>query len=218
MRIEDFFSPQDLKEIEAAVKEAEGQTAGEIVPFALAHSDVYGGVHWRAATGGALLLSLAAAAILQWGEVWGVALGLWIAVPPVCGAAFGYLACHLVPPLKRALIPPAILRERVQLAADQAFLHEEVFATRGRTGILIFLSLFERRVLVMADRGINAKVRQEEWDEIAQGVAAGIRAGRPGGALAAAIRACGELLKTHGVARGPDDRDELKDGLRLGGS
>lgn len=75
---------------------------------------------------GLFFCTLAAAVALEWGDIWGIALGLWIAMPPLAGAVLGYAAGHQFHPLKRWLIPPAIFQERVQLAATHAFLHEEV--------------------------------------------------------------------------------------------
>ena len=82
------------------------------------------------------------------------------------------------------------------------------------TRILLLLSLFERRVVVLGDSGINAKVGEEEWREITQRIAAGIHDGRPGEALVEGIAACGRLLARRGVDIRPDDRNELRDDLR----
>ena len=102
----------------------------------------------------------------------------------------------------------------VRRRAAVAFLEEEVFKTRDRTGVLIFLSLFEHRVVVMGDEGINRAVAVGEWQKIVDGVVAGIREGRPADALVDSIRECGELLDLRGVAIRPDDTDELSDELR----
>ena len=102
----------------------------------------------------------------------------------------------------------------VRRRAEAAFLHEEVFRTRDRTGILILVSLLERRVAVLGDAGINAAVEQKEWDSIVAGIVAGIRAGTPARALAEGIGACGHLLERRGVAVRHDDTDELRDDLR----
>jgi putative membrane protein len=216
MKVSRVFAPEDLRRVEEAVRETETRTSGEIVPYVVERSDAYGGATWRASTLGGLLFATGTAAAVRAVEVWGVPLSLWIAGPAVLGAGIGYLACELIPTLKRLLIARSDLEERVHERAARAFLSEEVFATRDRTGLLIFLSLFERRVVVMGDRGIAAKVRQEEWDGIIGGVVRGMKEGKPGDALVAAVRECGGLLERHGVAVRPDDRDELGDGLRLG--
>jgi putative membrane protein len=213
MRPEDFFSPQDEAAIEAAVREVEGATAGEIVPYAVGRSDVYASAVWKAAVVGAVLFSVAAAAVYEAGRFWGALLPLWIALPPGAGAALGFLAATLFPSLRRWLIPPETVELRVRQRALAAFVAEEVFRTRDRTGILIFLSLFERRVVVLGDAGINARVEPAQWTQVADGIAAGLRAGRPGQALAEGIRRCAQLLASR-VERKADDTDELGNRLR----
>jgi putative membrane protein len=91
-----------------------------------------------------------------------------------------------------------------------------VFATRDRTGILIFLSLLEHKVRVLGDSGINAKVQQSDWDGVTQLIVSGIRERRATDGLVAAIRECGRLLDAHGFRRRSDDKDELSDNLRMG--
>ena len=215
MHVETFFTSADLQEIEAAVRLAEKTTSGEILPYAVARSDHYETAAWKGATLGALA-AVVAAGIARWaGETWGAPSTAWVMLPPAAGGALGFLAAHFVRPLKLALTGAAKVEHRVRQRALAAFLECEVFKTRGRTGVLIFLSLFERRVVILADAGINALVGQHEWDAIVSGVVAGIRTGHPGKALAGAIGHCGELLERHHAARSADDTDELPDTLQL---
>jgi putative membrane protein len=211
-RLDRAFSAVDLDTIEAAVRDVETRSPGEIVPYAVDHSDAYADSAWTAATLGALLGALAAAVWHHLGW-WIEEPALWIAGAPVTGAALGYLIAALWPAFRVRLAPAHLVAHRVQQRAAAAFVEQQVFATRARTGILIFLSLLERRVVVLADAGINARVSQGEWDAVVAGIVAGMRRGEPGPALAAAIRRCGELLATHGFARA-GDRDELSDELR----
>lgn len=214
--LREFFSDRDLAAIEEAVRGAEGRTSGEIVPYAVEQSDGYASATRSAALvlgGGA---SLAAAAVHAWIGIWGIPSTFWIAAPPLLGGAIGWLAAATVPAIRRWFVPRALLEERTWERAVQAFHAEEVFATRERTGILIFVSLFERRVIVLADRGIAAKVAATEWEGVVAEAVRGIRDREPGTALARAIRSCGEILERHGVLRSGDDRDELRDGMRWG--
>ena len=138
----------------------------------------------------------------------------WLALPPALGAAAGYLLGAAWPGLRLRLVHADVIEHRVRQRAMAAFVEEAVFRTRDRTGILIFLSLLERRVIVLADAGINARVAQFEWDAIVADVVGGMRRGQAGAALAAAIRRAGDVLAAHRFARHPDDRDELTDDLR----
>lgn len=211
--LERFFSPADNAAIEAAVRDVESRSAGEIVPYAVERSDRYTRAVWTAATLGGLAGALAAATLRWAGDFWGGHVALWIALPPAAGAAIGWLLALALPGLRRLLVPPGVLAERVHQRASEAFLAEEVFRTRDRTGILIFLSLFERRVVVRADRGLDGVVTAGEWAEIVDSIATGMREGRPGPALAEGIRRCASLAGR--VPPRPDDRDELPGQLRM---
>ena len=208
-----LFSEQDLEAVRQAVAAAEGETSGEIVPFVVDASDAYEGTLWKGTAIGALGAAMTAAVAHVAAGLWGGG-ALWIALPAAAGGALGFLLTALVPAVKRALVPSDVLERRVRRRAAVAFLEEEVFSTEDRTGILLFLSLFEHRVVVLGDAGINARVGEDEWEAITDAIAAGIRAERPGPALVEGIGACGRLLSRRGVEIQPEDRNELRDDLR----
>jgi len=214
-QVERFFQETDRAAIEAAVKEAEGRTSGEIVPVAVGRSGDYPQAAWSGALLGALTGAVGAAAVIELGGLWLTVPAMWVAVATLIGAGLGWLATVAAPPLTRTLAGAEAMERAVAARAVQAFVEHEAFATSERTGIVILVSLFERRVHVLGDAGINARVAQNEWDGIAAAVAAGIRAGTPGPALAEGIRRCGELLERGGVERRADDVDELADRLRM---
>jgi putative membrane protein len=214
LALERFFSAADHSAIEAAVREVEAQSASEIVPYAVERSDSYTRALWTAATLGALAAAMVAAFVRWSGEIWGGPVALWIALPPAAGGALAWLATLAMPALRRSLVPPDVLAERVRQRAMEAFVNEEVFRTRDRTGILIFVSLFERRVVVLADRGLDGRVTPQEWEDIVAGIVAGMRRRQPGPALAEGIRRCARLAGR--LPPRPDDRDELPGQLRLG--
>lgn len=214
-RTRDLFDASEKETIRRAVDEAEGRTAGEIVPFVVGASDEYESAFWKGAVLGGLAVALVAAVGRELVETWASATWLWLIAPTMIGVAAGMFASTLVPLVKRTLVTEEIMDKRCRRRAALAFVEEEVFATRDRTGILIFLSLFERRVVILGDSGINARVEEAEWQEISDDLAAGIRAGRAAAALVEAIDRCGELLERKGVAIRPDDTDELADDLRL---
>jgi len=210
------FTEADLALIREAVTEAEAGTAGEIVPYVVPASDAYASAVWKGGTFGALVGALIGWAIHHYGDLWGGALFFWMVVPAAAGAALGLLLVGAVPVLKRLLAGDELIDLRTRRRAALAFLDEEVFRTRDRTGILLFVSLFEHRVVVLGDSGINQKVEAEEWDALVRRAAEGIRAGRPGAALAEAVKACGQLLAERGVHIQPADVNELPDELRRG--
>jgi putative membrane protein len=210
------FSESDVEDIRRAVAAAEAESAGEIVPYVVAASDHYPGAAWKAAALGAIAAALAAWAVHLWGGFWGGRDFFWMVVPAAAGATLGLLAVHLAPPLRRWLAGGELIDLRTRRRAAAAFVEQEVFRTSGRTGILLFLSLFERRVVLLADSGIHARVEDGEWDAIVARIVSGIRHGDAGAALAAAIRECGDLLARHGLYRPAGQGIELAGDLRQG--
>jgi len=213
--VRDYFSEADLAAVREATRKAEGGTSGELVCVVVERSDAYEGAHWRAATLGAMAGALLSAYGLWATEAWTPYLFVWPAALPLLGVAAGWLLAAAVPALQRELAGAEAMRRRVHGRAAAAFVSEEVFRTRGRTGVLIFLSLFERRVEILCDEGIRRAVPAGAWSEISSRLAAGMGEGRAGAALAEAVAACGRLLAEAGVAAAPDDVNELTDGLRM---
>lgn len=213
--VQRFFRDQDLQAVRAAVAAAEEATGGEIVTYVVGRCDPYEEARWKGAALGAVFLA-AAAGLAHWaGGFWGGWGVAWISLPATLGALVGYGVAAAWPALARRLVDEDTLERRVRFRAETAFLDEEVFATRDRTGVLIFLALFEHKVVVLADAGIHAHVEPREWEGVARDLAAGIRQGRPAAALVTAVERCGRLLEKGGVPRRPADRDELPDAVRL---
>lgn len=212
MSSKDRFSKDDLTRISAAVAAAEKGTSGEIVPVFVEASGRYAEAAWRAGT---ILGAIAVVAgfVLAYdpmtGHVWTPLLVF------AAGFAAGTLAALGTPGLLRLLSGRQAMDELVSLRAEAAFTREQVFATRDRTGILIFVSLLERKVRVLADSGIHAKVADGTWDGVVAKVVSGMKAGRPADGIVDAVDLCGQLLRQHGFVARPDDTNELSDALRV---
>jgi putative membrane protein len=214
MKVHRFFSDDDLESIRKATADAESRTGGEIVPFIVERVVEKDEARWRAAAVGALAAAAAAGLADLFGGYWGGSGVFWITLPVVAGAGLGYLLGG-VGAVGRWLIPEDRLDRAVTMRAEAAFLEEEVFATRDRTGVLVFLALFEHRAVILADEGIHRAVPEGKWQDLVEEMIAGIKAGRAAEALIEAITRCGGLLEHHEVARRPDDEDELPDAPRL---
>ncbi len=205
MRAEQLFDAAARDAIERAVQEAERRTSGEIVPVVVDRSHDYAGVRAVAAA----LLAFAASAVVLALPVQPV---FWLPPAQVVAFALGYwLAGRRV--LLRQLIPDGIREQAVDRGARLAFLEHGLVETRDRTGILIYVSLLEHRVEVLADRGIDRAVEPGTWNDVVDSILSGIAQRRAEEGLVEAIRRCGDLLAA-GFPPRPDDTDELDNRLR----
>jgi putative membrane protein len=215
-RIDRYVPPADLARIKEAVHAAEAKTSGEIVPYVVAASDHYEEAELKAllVLAGATLLTFTGAAVFA--ERWNGMPLLDVTLWTMAAGLAGLVLTRFVSPVKRFFAGKAEMERRVMQRAREAFIAEEVFRTRDRTGILLFVSLFEHQVTVLGDAGINAKVEQSAWEEIVTLMVRGITNGSATDGLVAAIASCGTLLERHGVRIRPDDSNELDDSLRRG--
>jgi len=207
----------DEDRIREAVQQAEERTAGEIVPVVVPRSAHYEVVTWRGAGVAALLALTAVLLTLQFYDGWGLG---WLYTPwgvvlAALGAGLGgALLATYVAPLQRLLAGSDLLDETVHRRALQSFIEEEVFDTRDRTGILLFVSLQEHRIEVLGDTGINERVEPDDWADIVARIRTGIRNDNLTEGLVEAIGMCGRLLERKGVGIRRDDENELSNTVR----
>jgi putative membrane protein len=198
-----LLTEEDRKFIEEAVKKAERLTSGEIV-FAV--TDASARYHYATLQGAIIGMAAITAIFLAIPMTHTVTEVLWIQFISlaVFYAALPYL------PWRRHLIPKSEMEARVQEAAFMQFYSSGLYRTREANGIEIFLSLFEKRVVVIADRGIDEKMGNVHWDDVRDRIIKGIHAGKAREGICSAIEACGESLAKHFPHRA-DDVNELPD-------
>jgi putative membrane protein len=115
-------------------------------------------------------------------------------------------------PLKIRLIPAGVKKLRAQRLAREQFFLQNLHGTPGRTGILLFVSLAEHYVEIIADKGINDVVSDNAWEAIVEHFVADVKNNRVATGFVTAISACGELLVAHFPATG-ENTNELPDHL-----
>ncbi len=214
----DIFRNIDHDRIEAAVADAEKNTSGEIVACLAERSDDYGLGIVRAVMIFILVAVLLHLLLLPIYSGWnlGWAYTGWGALASVlvCGLVGGVLA-FVWPSFHRLCTGNRLMNRMVHLQAMRAFVEEEVFLTKDRTGILLFVSVFERRIEVIGDEGINSKVESDDWVEVVDRIRKGIVSGDFTRGMVDGIELCGKLLHEKGVHITRDDQDELSNRLRI---
>lgn len=105
-------------------------------------------------------------------------------------------------------------KDAVEKRAIQEFYRMGLTETKDSTGILIMLSLKEKRVSVKADRAINEKVEPGTWDTTAEIIIKGIKAGQACKGICEAVEQVGNLLSEHFPIK-PGDVNELPDDIEF---
>ncbi|MDB5697230.1 MAG: hypothetical protein JWN69_34 [Alphaproteobacteria bacterium] len=218
------MSDADRDRVTAAVTEAERKSNGEIVTIVADRSDAYHDVGLHYAVLAMLLVPAligfvpqaafddAMAPMLGWNAV--LTRGTLMALLFMAlTAVFLIVRYALVyPPLRMALTPGATKARRVRRRAVQYFKVGAERRTVGRTGVLLYLSLAERRAEIVADEAIHSKVAPEAWGDAMAALVAEVKAGRPGEGMANAVVIIGDLLAEH-FPKTTTDENELPDRL-----
>jgi len=183
------FTPEDRAAIAAAISRAEETTSGEIVVVAAIASDGYRsfGLLWAA------LFALAAPIPFIVATKWPVQYIylIQLAVFLVFGILFQ------LDRVRYLLVPPSIKRARAHQRAVEQFLAQNMHTTKGRTGVLIYVSFAEHFAEVIADDGIYRKVPPSAWEGIVSELTGHLGRGTATKGFIRAIEACGEILAKH---------------------
>jgi putative membrane protein len=219
MNLKQKLKEQDLERIKTAVKRAEEKISGEIVPVIVDRSGDYTIALYKGSLIGASL-TFVLMVVLDRFVIRDAVNTLFydpvfILLVVVLGGVLGAVIPYFFDSVKRLLVARRYQDLVTRQCAENAFLEEEVFNTRQRTGIMIFVSFFEHEVIVMADKGITEVVDQNQWDKIVQDIITEIRNGKVVEALENGIAQCGEILLEKGFRKTNDDINELRDDLRV---
>lgn len=206
---EQFLSSTDRQQIEQAVAAVEKQTSGEVVCMVVSSSYHYPTASIIATTVITLPLALISAHFLG-GWMWIGTQNMWLFMG-VFAILFALLfwLLKLFPSLQRLFVSQREMDEEVEEAAISAFFKNGLYRTRDANGVLLFFSVFEHKVWLLADKGIHEKVSPGEWDQLIDRVTQGIVKGRHVDAICRAVGDIGDLLTAHFPVKA-DDTNELK--------
>jgi len=190
-----------------AVEAVESCSAAEVVITVRARAGSYGDVGLVI---GSVLADLSLLYMLFARQEFGL---IWIAAIVPVVFILGWVLVRAFPGIGPACTPAAKVRDTVAVAARAAFVDLGVSATRGRTGVLVYVACTERQIYVVADLGILAKVPEGTWKAALSGIesVAIDRHFDPASAtrVAAAIEGLSGVLGEF-LPRAEDDIDELE--------
>ena len=200
-----FLTDAEKEQLRDTIRQAEAKTAGEIVTV-IAHASgdyFYYPTLWAALL--AILSPLLPIALAVSFAPLGI-IELQLLVFALLALAFRW------PPIKQRLVPRSVKQQYCARRAREQFLAQNLHTTRERTGVLLYVSIAEHHVELLADAGIHAKVPAGTWDQVVSKLTARVKAGQVGAGFIEAVNAVGAQLAAHFPASGVNP-NELPDHL-----
>ena len=209
------LTEQERTIVATRVAALEARTGTQVVTAVVGKSDSYPEAPWKA-------FALGAAAAALAGLVWQLAAGGWAAdasqpghvlVVLGCGA-FLALLTTLVSPFARLFVDRTRRDVEVMQFAQSLFFQRGLDRTRGRVGILLLVSRFERKVVILADEGFDGRIGAPDWGALTRRITLLLRHGTTAIALRAGLDAMEAMLLERGFC-GPGAGDQLPDAVVL---
>jgi len=219
MNAKRFLSKRERATLEEAVAAAERRTAAEFVCAVATESGRYD----RAESMVGLAVSLLGLGIVQLGFSWTPS-DSWIearAVPlalqamaVVAGFVAGSVLASYAHPLRRLFVSATERDAEVARAASHVCAVSRLASTRQRGGVLVYVSLFERRVVVLADTGAARPLGENGLDALRNMATERLVRGKRLEAFSDTVAAAAERLAPALPAEAVNP-DELADALRV---
>jgi putative membrane protein len=215
-----MLSTLDQDRIATAVAEAEAGTSGEIVCVLAAEVSHYPEVALGWAAVAALVLPPLALVLGARPLAMAADAGFWMAAQ--AGALEGELVLALllyallqtilfilvfllleIPAVRRLATPAPLKKHKVAHAAHQQFAAISARAAGSDTGVLIFVAVDDRQVVVLAEKALHEKADEAAWKAAADAVGAAMKGGHdPTAGIVKAVEICGAALRAHFPSEG----------------
>jgi putative membrane protein len=207
-----YLSTDEAASLDRAVARLEGRTGIQIVPAVAGRSDAYPEIPWHAFAAGAAFSALILVIADRLRPTWVTSQTAVLHATIVLAAgAVCTLAAAFIPPIARLFLRAVRADEEVRQHAESLFLRRDLAGTRQRTGLLLLVSLFERRIEIVADRGFDGRVTPAEWQAVIARMTPHCANRRPFEALRDALAAVDDLLTAKGFRGSEGMANELPD-------
>jgi putative membrane protein len=154
-----ILSDEERVRLDNRIADAEKRTNAQIVLAVIKRSDNFAEVPWKAFALGASIASLIVFVLdlLLYYRVTSAMVLVAVTTILAAGGAFALLSVF-VPKIARLFLSSDRAVVEVRQYAESLFLNRELFATSNRTGILLLVSLFERQIVILPDKGLTSRL------------------------------------------------------------
>lgn len=132
----------------------------------------------------------------------------------VAGFVIGVVLTVGIPPLHRWLIGKQRRAKAAEILARACFQKGGIHHTRDKTGLLIFIAVWERQIVILPDRGVELAVPPKEWERIQQGFKGFFQARHPAEEFIRQMENLSAVLSQY-VPQVEDDVNELPDRMDI---
>lgn len=161
------LTEQEQQQINELVAEVEAKSGAQVLVAVIGKADAYPEIPWKAFAVGAAVAALFVVVkeLLHpdWASMHSVVFDVVVVLG--AGAALGLLTIF-APPLARLFLDRLRAETEVRQYAQALFLERGVFQTHERIGVLVLVSLFERKVVILPDAGIRRHVTDEQIESV----------------------------------------------------
>jgi putative membrane protein len=207
-----FLTRTEADAVEARTAALEAHAGVQVVTAVVGRADHYVELPWKAFALGAVLAALAVVVADGLSPDWSGAQVVLLQVLTIlgAGAASALLAIYM-PSYARLFLTNQRRDSEVRHYAESMFLRKELFATRGRNGILLLVCLFEHKVEILADTGLHRRVGEPQWRSVIARMTPALKAGRTAEALLQGLARLDEILREKSPKLEPGMTNELGD-------
>ncbi|MES3038518.1 MAG: TPM domain-containing protein [Bdellovibrionota bacterium] len=209
--ISKYLSSEEIERVSKTVETAEKKTSGEIVPVIVHSSSPVGHVGTTL-----FFVFLSLFFILDIVFVHGWSWDQRFESSIACLVISAFLAWFLrrFHYVQRVFVPNHDELRCVEQRAELEFHRQNVRHTHGETGILIFISVMERKAVVLADKAVAELCPRDTWEKMVADLLQNLKAGKWSEGLEKSIHHAGEILAEKFPLQS-NDKNELTNHLRI---
>ena len=207
-----YLTRAEADSIEQRTAALEAAAGVQVITAVVGKADVYAELPWRAFALGSVLAGLIIVVADSLRPDWVSAHAALVHVLTMLGVgALSGLLAIFVPAYARMFLGRLRRDAEVRQYAESIFLRRELFATRGRDGILVLVCLFERKVEILADIGLHGRIGEPQWRSVIARMTPLLAGGRIAEALLQGLARLDEVLRERLLETQPDATNELRD-------
>jgi len=203
------LSEQDRIRLDAFIAEVENRTNTQIVMALIQRCDSYAELPWKAFALGAsftgLVVFIQDLLVYSWFP--GVTALITVAGILAGGAVFALLTL-LIPGFAKRFLSASRAEVEVRQYAESLFLSRELFGTSKRTGILVLVSIFERKIVILPDKGLSDQLPGDAMQSIIASMTVFLKRGEIRRAFETGLEQLSQVLGTRVQGTG---KNELPD-------